>query len=304
MDSVKSHIETMCHLIELAKKIPEKAIDESYHFIKQIAPYYYDGEYMVEDYNNLLYRLRRIEKISLSSRNILEFHQLFDPKNPPNGNDLLDYIVWQGRKELIDEKHMEKEDPTIDLYTWEFANMCFFCSKEIEITCNKLGIECHLICIAPGFDPSVDLNSYFKFHYFNIIKYNQKYYLIDVTLPQFFQERYNHPGKLGVVGIDGPDIGCYMMHLKRGPEIAMKLFTDGYIELDEETFKTYMDSFTLSFRNAIYYEENDNIFPYSIRQYRRFLNGKDSQANHEKTYCLGIQTRPLKNPDIKIWERF
>ena len=76
--------------------------------------------------------------------------------------------------------------------------------------------------------------------------------------------------------------------------------TDGYIELEDEVFKTYLDAFTLSFRNGLYYEENkDNIIlPYSMKDYTRFLSGKDSQARHEKVKCLGRQERPLEDPNI------
>ena len=126
---------------------------------------------------------------------------------------------------------------------------------------------------------------------------------MDITLAQFFCSKNNHPGRLGVAGLEGPSVGCYMMRLPRGQEIANALFTKGYIELDSEVFKTYMDAFTLSRRNGIYYEEGGIVFPYSISQYKDFAKGIDSQMNHEPLHCLGLQRRPIKNPNTTVFNQ-
>ena len=86
------------------------------------------------------------------------------------------------------------------------------------------------------------------------------------------------------------------MMTEQGQNIAKNLLEKGYIKLNTELFKTYMDSFTVSFRNGLYYEQtNDYSFTtnYTIEDYANFLTKKDSQIKREGIEVLGYQKRPL-----------
>lgn len=305
MNMLDSHIKQLKEYYEKAKIDPENALNAGYHFVKEIAHYYYDNdnECMNDDYKEIQWHLRHLERRSLSYHNILDFHCLIDTDNAPSKEDVLDYIVYCGRKHLIDTKVFHVHKPIEDLYNWNFRNDCYWGSSEIANTCSELGIKCRMIIILPGFGSKKEIPSEYACHWFNIIEFESKKYLVDITLAQFFDGQNNHPGRLGVANFEGPSVGCYMTRLNGGEEIARKLFTVGYVELTDEVFKTYMDAFMLSFRNGLYYEENGIILPYSIDQYMQFLHGEDSQVKHEKVYCLGKQRRPLKNPNMSIFDK-
>ena len=88
---------------------------------------------------------------------------------------------------------------------------------------------------------------------------------------------------------------------KNHEKMAVELLTNGYVELNEDIFKKYMDSFALSFRNGLYYENTKDFsftVPYTVEDYIRFLNGEDNQIKHEGRENLGFQGRPLKNPRL------
>lgn len=304
MEMLESDLKQLDECIELAKTNPEKGLNDGYCFIKNIAYNYYVNGSMNDDYLNLCSRLRKLERRSLSCHNLLDLHYLFDTIHAPSKEDVLEYIIWCGRKYLMDNSFVSYIYPTEDLHRWDFRNMCYYGSWKIKETCNELGIKCRVLRIIPGFSLKKIIPCELNFHNFNIIKVESKYYLVDITLAQFFCERDNHLGRLGVAGLEGPNVGGYMVNLEGGKELAKQLLTVGYVNLDEETFKTYMDSFMLSFRNGLYYEENDIILPYTIDQYGMFLQGEDSQVKHEKVLCLGKQKRPLKNPNISVFNKF
>lgn len=89
-----------------------------------------------------------------------------------------------------------------------------------------------------------------------------------------------------------------MLMTEKGRKIANTLISDGYIELNDEVFKTYLDAFTISFRNGLYYENTLDFSyttEYSLDDYIRFIHGDDNQINHEDKLYLGYQSKPLKN---------
>ena len=86
-------------------------------------------------------------------------------------------------------------------------------------------------------------------------------------------------------------------------KVANKVLTDGWIEWNNSNMKNYLDGFTMSYRNGLYYERtNDFSFKtkYKIEDYNRFINGKDNTINHEGRDNLGYQQIPLQNPHIKF----
>lgn len=97
-----------------------------------------------------------------------------------------------------------------------------------------------------------------------------------------------------------------MLMQNNGVNISKSILQDGYIVLNEDVFKTYLDAFTISFRNGLYYEETNDFSyttKYTIDDYIIFLNGYDSQINHEIKDTLGYQKRPLKNYQLSFHKR-
>lgn len=298
MNEFELHMEKINEYYDLAFINSGLAMENVCHFIKQIAPQYYHNGNMDEEFGDLMDIFSIIRKKCLSEhKNILKFTKTFIINEPPSNDSLIDYIIWFVRKSIFSNVYRVKNE-AIDLYYYSFYNMCHDTSEKVSDLCSSNDIRCKIMTIYNGYDCYAHIDCRFYKHCFTIVEYNSKSYLIDITLSQFFDEYHNYPGLLGVPTLEGPSVGCYMMNLPGGREIGEKLFTDGYIELDDIKLKTYLDAFTLSFRNGLYYEEGGDVLPYTVEQYRRFLEGADSQVKHEKPYCLGKQRKPLKNPNF------
>ena len=75
------------------------------------------------------------------------------------------------------------------------------------------------------------------------------------------------------------------------------MLKDGFILLNEEVLKNYLDGFAISYRNGLYYEETNNFSfttSYTPKQYIDFLKGNDNQLNYEKRSHLGFQQKVLQ----------
>ena len=175
-------------------------------------------------------------------------------------------------------------------------NKCLDASNKVKELCNELNIECYTIPIYPGYQKEANLMNGCGFHFFNIIKLGNKYYLVDTTYSQFFLIKQNHLERIGIPNSAGCKLGTFMTLNNDRKEIATKILKDGYIELDEDIFKNYLDGFTLSFRNGLYYEQTQDFSfttEYTKDDYIRFLDGDDNQINHEEKQLLGLQKKPL-----------
>ena len=105
---------------------------------------------------------------------------------------------------------------------------------------------------------------------------------------------------------EGCKAGVYMLMTEDSKKIANELLSNGYIEINEETLKIYLDPFAISFRNGLYYEQTQDFSyttDYDADDYMEFLWGNDNQLNYEDQNCLGYQNRPLKNPNMNFNKR-
>ena len=189
----------------------------------------------------------------------------------------------------------------VDINSLDFTNDCLISANFVTAFCEQQGIECYPIAIYPGFSYDAKLYCGRGHHFCNIIRYDNKWYLVDVTYSQFFKQGKNNLERIGVFGFCKTDNGTWVMGDKNHEKMAVELLTNGYVELNEDIFKKYMDSFALSFRNGLYYENTKDFsftVPYTVEDYIRFLNGEDNQIKHEGRENLGFQGRPLKNPRL------
>ena len=98
--------------------------------------------------------------------------------------------------------------------------------------------------------------------------------------------------------MSGPNPGVYMSLDETKKKVALKILKDGYIILNNDNYKNYLDGFTLSYRNGYYYDLQSKIdynVCYNIDDYTNFLFNSDNQAMHEDILGLGVQRRFLKN---------
>ena len=267
-----------------------------YKYIKIESDNYYINNYMIPEYNSILEDLLYVEETS-HYRKIFNFEMpvlYIDDTRPHN---YIDKLVFDSRRNILSFHGMNK----IETNLINFANKCIHTAYTVFEKCMEDNVKSYIVKVYSGYKQGNEIQSDLNCHYFNVVFYNNKYYLVDLTYAQFFTQQKNVFNRLGVVGLDGCDVGAYMMQNEKTKAIAKKIIQDGYIQLNEEVFKTYLDAFTLSFRNGLYYENNGiNSFEvtYTVDDYIKFLKGEDSQIKHEGLENLGMQKRPLKNHKI------
>lgn len=297
--TAQEHKKILDSYLKSAKRKPDETINKAYDFVKRVANIYYKNSEMDPNYNFLISALHRLESKCLGRKNLLEFSKKMNTNDyPRKQDDFFNYLVWHVRRYLMGDGAEDVED----LFNWKFQYRCTDAASLVNLICKYdfKNLKSERATIYIGYDRSKYIDFDIDLHCFNIVEYESKRYLVDITYAQFFDKSMNHIGRMGIPKLEGPSVGYYMLLTDRSRDIAYKILTDGYIELDDEILKIYLGAFTLSFRNGLFYEDGNNNFcvPYSIKDYKKFLKGTDSQVKHEKIKCLGRQQRPLNNPSM------
>lgn len=303
MQSLKNVIDYYKQLLQ-AGHDSSIILNELYCEFKLYADFYFNGELMDEEWIELLNELAMIEfdyidgyiiDSTITDNFNDKFYQMLisKKKNIINNypiEDILDFVIYYGRKYLIRGCDITKYNNK------NVTNKCMIASKYIKTLAQKCGLKSYMIRIDPGFSRKHGLLLDSGFHYFNILEYQNKYYLVDVTYKQFFLKYDSYIERLGIPYTYMPTAGIYMMMNSTRKEVATTIIKNGWIELTPEVMKAYFDGFALSYRNGRYYEDHDLIFEtdYTAEDYKRFLLSKDNQVNHEGLDALGYQTEPLK----------
>lgn len=275
-------------------------IKQVYTLIKEISPYLYQNGHMKHAYTHLVNSILDFEYNQLPNEFILfsNPHYIEEPKkinSQQTPEQLLSSIVNETRRYLIEKSSRRNKEKNINTMT--FINYCNIASKRVKELCDMQTIKCEKVIIHPGYSEEEYLYNGNGFHFINIVYIADKKYLIDCTYRQFFTLRGNMLERIGVVNLSGCKPGAFMLMTENRKKVAQKILKDGWIELTDSVLKDYLDGFSLSFRNGLYYEQtNDFSFttPYSASDYIRFLSGLDDQVNHEGNEVLGYQKKPLK----------
>ena len=267
----------------LSSKRKVKLFKDMCSYIKEMSPNFYDYKN-----NAISYEYEKIIKDIIYMEKFLPCQKLlnisFNNKTGFNFNnveDTLDVIIKKVREE-INEKQCNGD----------LRGQCYNATILAQKYALIYDLKFHIQEINLGFK---NTHSYGQ-HFFGIIEYKDKKYLIDPTYSQFFLLKRNFFEFLGMMEMVGPQAGAFMIMNDERKKVANKILSDGWIELKSDVLKTYLDGFALSYRNGLYYENyQDYSFttPYTDNDYWNFLNGLDNQYNHEKAYCLGYQKRPL-----------
>ncbi len=294
MDLLHTHLNKIkSFLNNTDKESYQNNLSELYKYVKKITNYYYNGISMSQDYKTICDEILKQES-KINNQKLLITPINFN-KNETDFN-FIEYLVYSTRLFLYN-KH------TYGFYHKDFENInltndCKLASNYINKKCLKYNVKCYTFTIYPGYENKIQIYNGSGYHYFNIVKYINDYYLVDVTYSQFFYKNKNNLDRLGIVNLSGCNVGRFMIMTDYSKSIASKILEDGYIKLDTTILKNYLDAFTVSFRNGLYYE-NTNDFSYktdyTLRDYNNFFRGLDNQINHENLEYLGYQKKPLKN---------
>ena len=205
---------------------------------------------------------------------------------------ILHYIILKCRYYLHKIINIKDNFNKLDL-----TNYCNIACDYILNICNKLNIKGTKVKIIPGFSDKYKIYYGGGYHYFIVIDINNNNnkYLLDPTYSQFFLLKRNIIDRIGIINLSGCDAGIFMYMDKDRKLVADKILQDGFIKLDENTLKHYLDGFAISYRNGLYYENTQDYSyttNYTSLDHEKFLKGLDSQINHEKISYLGYQRKP------------
>lgn len=265
-------------------------LEEIFVDLKNLAPeYYHQGtfRFLYEDYmRKLLHNRLKMEPEYICDVTI--------PSKTYQEDDILNFIVFKLYEYVLDAlEHRYQSINEVDM-----TDNCIACCYKVLEICESLKIPCEKVEIYPGYDDKARLFGLCGFHYFNIVTIADKKYIVDTTYKQFFKKSHASLEEIGVPLTCAPSPGIFMQQTETRQQVANKILKDGWIELTEETLKSYCDGFTLSFRNGLYYEMINPTFttPYTYEDYINFLNGQDNQLNYEPKDCLGPLRKVLKRP--------
>ncbi len=295
---------------DLTKKV--EMLKDAYQYVKDVSPYFYEEENqnMAFCFNYLINILAQFNdgfpKVYITSNNpTFKFTSNDKIFKSLNDEDILTALVNSTRSMLYKRNNRLNKKP-LEFAQMDLTGLCGKASSYITKLCKKWQIPNQSFKIEPGFQRHSLLYNGYGYHYFNIVTLNKNKYLVDCTYSQFFLLVNNLLEKNGIANFCGCCPGIYMTMTKERLQTARKILTDGWIKLDGPTLKNYLDGFTISYRNGIYYEETNNFSyttNYTSEDYRNFLNGTDTMLNYEPKKHLGFQHKPLKNPNLNFQKR-
>lgn len=288
------------------KNIYDK-INKFFHYIKMITPDFCSTEEKVQLLKNIAEEKKWIS-VKFGDNSIIDELPTFDPQNhspefkvisPNSPEEILDEIVYWTRFMLTREDH--KVENLLNLH---LINRCEEASRFIHQLAYCYHLNAQIVKIPAGFSQEELLyDEDTEFHYFVLIEIDDKTYIVDCTYSQFFSWYRNEIERLGNYTYSGCFSGIYMLKDIAREKTARTILKRGWIELNEETIKHYLDGFALSYRNGLFYENlgvADYHTPYDIKDYHNFLFGDDSQIRREGKEYLGYQMQVLKNRDFKF----
>lgn len=262
----------------------DSKLKEAYNYVSDVAYLYYKNKKMDNLYNYLHDAVIECEKLVNS--------YITDVKTTKKNTSVISDIADLGRRYLQVINSFNRANIK-DYDSIDVSGDCKKSAENIQEICNKMGLKCHTINIDPGYNRDLALYYGDGYHYFNIVELENNYFLIDLTYKQFFLKRQNILERLNVVLFSGCLPGVFMEMDERRKKTADELLKYGYIKLDEDKFKDYLDGFTMSYRNGLYYRDH-GFNGYSIDKYIEFLTTDANMGDYEDKKYLGYLKRPLK----------
>ena len=284
----------------------QNTMSSLYKYVKSITPFYCDK-------NGLLPYYKEIRQQVINIESMIEDNTITDTTIPfyyyEKTESFLDYLIHKTRIFLTEDYYGERCSEQLikvalnNNFNLDLADYCQKSAEYIDKTCKKNNVGSTIICIAPAYEDTARIYYGCGYHYFNIIIISNDYYLVDATYSQFFSARSNNINRLGVLYLSGCDVGTFMLMTIEGQKIAEEIIKKGYVKLTEEILKIYLDAFTVSYRNGLFYERTKDFSytaDYTFEDYANFITEKDNQLNHEDIETLGIQRKPLQNSRLKF----
>ncbi len=286
-------------------------MEEIYKYLKIISYSFYDKNLsmMNDSYKYLIYQLYDIlDNISntlyiIPKDSLYNYEKNINKKNinTLNEEELLEFIIHKVYDIFQNEYTNLNSNNFKD---FDLTNKCPKLSYIVFQVCERYHIKCDIVKLKAGF--SDDLYDGNRFHYFNIVQINSKKYIIDCSYKQFFKIKTNIIEALGVPLYDTPLLGCFMLMDEERRKVSQELLKKCFISLTPENLKNYLDGFTISFRNGLFYEKTNDLSyttSYNEEDYLKLLYSDISLIDYEGKEVLGQQSKPLNNPEFTFKKR-
>lgn len=221
-------------------------------------------------------------------------------KNSPP-EDIVDYIVTIVRQHLS-SKLANTKDLSV-LSRLDLRGECAGAAFLAADLASYLGLQAKTKVIEPGYLISSHLYMRGGDHAFTIVTIDDRDFLIDCTYSQFFVLSRAQIQKNGIMRVKNCAAGYFMTLTKDRQKVAEKILSDGWIELKEDELKHYLDGFTMSYRNGLYYERSQDFSfttPYDVQTCWDFITYEKDLLEFEDEETLGYQYTPLKNTKMKF----
>lgn len=279
---------------------------ELYAYVKEITP-----NFIFEDdpaRSNFAFIAKFLEK-SIADNISPEFllspsianHQNFKVTEDSTPEEKMDYIAMMVRLGLSIKLTHQR-----DIKRLEYMDLRGYCSDaafSVPAFAAALGMETKVKVIEPGYLINSHLYMRSGDHAFAIVSTKGRRFLIDCTYSQFFLKARCQIEKTGILRIPNCQAGYFMTLNETRQKIAEKILKDGWIELTGDTLKHYLDGFTLSYRNGLYYERTGDFSyttAYDVETCEQFISYGRDLLDFEDEETLGYQYTPLKNPKMKF----
>lgn len=189
------------------------------------------------EYNEYLSMIREFARVGISYPFSEEISY---EKSKGEPEQTLDTLV-----SLIRDKVCKLDDGT-----YSFYNRCAECQKTFN---DIVGVNSRISNKSLDTQFSMGLPAFQ--HSFNLIKVDNRFFIVDMTFAQFCDISYT-PDILGIPGIAAGNPGFYLMDSPAKVEFLKQLITKGYFEATEENMKMYLDAFVLANRNFEFYRNH------------------------------------------------
>lgn len=223
------------YINNINKESYQENMSNIYNYIKDVADEYCINNRITGSYSGLLInKVFNIETRCGFGKKLLDHSIIIDAsKLELSKDDFIKYLIDSTRMYLIKERSSYSlRKGKVDFNNLILINYCVKSSKYVEDLCHKYNVECYNVSIFPGYNYSAKLFNGYRHHQANVIKYDNNYYLIDLTYSQFFFDYKNNLDRLGVFGLDNCYPGTFMMLTEKRKNIAKTIIEDGYIKLD------------------------------------------------------------------------
>lgn len=279
-------------------------LNELYDYAKVIAPAFcFDDDPIRVNYACVADFINNTEKLippEFIMNPAITTNRSFKCSRESEPEEIAEYIATMTRVQLC--KRLTQTENLSLITMLDLEDNCSFAAFTAASLAEYLGLKAKVRVLNPGFSTDACLYNGGD-HAFALIIIDNRIFLIDCTYSQFFINSRCQIQKNGIMLSRNCQPGFFMTLTPARRKVAEKILRDGWIELKNDELKHYIDGFTLSYRNGLFYERSEDFSfttPYDVNTCWDFISYEKDLLDFEDDETLGYQYTPLKNPRMRF----